>query len=70
MDEKHKKKKQKSKNQMCTIQLRNYTMTCWKHILMNTMIYQMQKEKNKAPNISVKCYFLNHMIIMRECKIG
>ena len=55
---------------MYTIQLRNYTMTCWKHILMNTMIYQMQKEKNKAPNISVKCYFLNHMIIMRECKIG
>ena len=27
---------------MCIIQLKNYLMTCQKHILMNTMIYQMQ----------------------------
>ena len=27
---------------MCIIQLENYVMTCQKHILMNTMIYQMQ----------------------------
>ena len=26
--------------------LQNYIMNCQKHILMNTMIYQMQKEKN------------------------
>ena len=51
------------------IQLRNYTVTCCELTLINTMIYQMQIEKNKAPNINVKCYFLNHMIIMRDLKM-
>ena len=27
------------------IQLQNYIVTCNKHILLNTMIYQIQKEK-------------------------
>ena len=54
------KEKTKKKKQMCMIQLRNYTLTCCELILMNTMIYQMQIEKNKAPNINIKCHFLNH----------
>ena len=39
-----KTQKEKTKNEkwMCIIQLKNYVMTCQKHILMNTMIYQMQ----------------------------
>ena len=37
-------------------------MTNWKHTLMNTMIYQMQKEKNWSANVSLKFHFLNHIV--------
>ena len=34
-------KEKKKKKPMCMIQFQNYIMTCWKYILINTMIYQM-----------------------------
>ena len=49
---------------MRMIQFQGYIMTCWEYILMNTMIYQMQKEKNQSTNINLKCYFLNYITMI------
>ena len=37
--------KKKKEKQTLIIKLHNYTVICWKFILMNTMIYQLLKEK-------------------------
>ena len=40
------------------IQLQNYIVTCNKHILLNTMIYQMQKEKKMEHKYKPEKLFL------------
>ena len=45
---------------MCMIELQNYIMTCQKQILINTFIYQMQKEIKWNANINLKSYFFKH----------
>ena len=39
------KEKRKKKKQMWMMQLQIYIMNCYKHVLMSTIIYQIQKEK-------------------------
>ena len=41
----------KEKKQICMIQFQNYIITCWKHLVMNTIIYEMQKEVKSTPNM-------------------
>ena len=41
---KQNKKTRQEKKHMCMIHLQNYIISCWKHLMMNTTIYQMQKE--------------------------
>ena len=43
-----KRETEKKKKQICMIQLQNYIINCQKHIMMNTIIYHMQKEKNES----------------------
>ena len=44
---------------MCMIQLQNYIMNCWEHILMSTIVYQIQKEKKMERKYKPKNLFLN-----------
>ena len=48
--------------------LLNYIMTCQKHILMNTMIYQMQKEVKYIPNMFLLIQHLMNMTILSGLK--
>ena len=41
---KQNKKRRQEKKHMCMIHLQNYIISWWKHLMMNTTIYQMQKE--------------------------
>ena len=43
---------------MCLIKLQNYIINFWKHVFINTMIYQMQKEKKWGKNYKPKKLFL------------
>ena len=46
---------------MCMIHLQNYIISWWKHLMMNTTIYQMQKEVKQTPNIIM---LISHLINM------
>ena len=54
---------------MCKIKLQNYVMIFYESILMNTMSYQIIKEKKKSQNMIVRNYFLKHIIMMTCLKM-